>query len=79
MAEMPSRTAATKRLMDCPACHQPIQARLAMDLEVADLQQSPGGQDHATVVANISLVGLSVSHDCTPKTTRNTHPERTTP
>jgi hypothetical protein len=76
MAEMPTRTSATKKLMDCPACHNPVVARMAMDLHLGALEPSPGGSEPASVEATVSLVGLSIQHDCTPTIPRN---ERTAP
>lgn len=79
MAQAAQRTTANHVLMNCPACHQPIVARVAMDLIMGAIQEAPGHADAATVPVTATIKGLTVTHDCIPQNTRNPHPERTTP
>jgi len=52
----------------CPACGQPIQMELAVDL--AQLADIPAGRIDAVQV-NATLAGVRLSHDCIPKATRD--------
>lgn len=59
-------TTATHPLMNCPACGQPINARMTMTVAL-DLD---GERLDQRIDASVRLTGLSVQHDCNPKATR---------
>ena len=59
-------TAVNQRLTTCPACGEPILARVYLTIMVdTDINHH---EKSFTMTANV--VGLSIAHDCSPRITR---------
>ena len=62
---MASTTTTTATLAACPACSGDITARLTLDLTIGRL-----ATDDGVIPVTAKVVGAHVTHDCTPKATR---------
>ncbi|KHJ74664.1 hypothetical protein QR64_00320 [Rhodococcus sp. Chr-9] len=64
---MNGATSTTQKILDCPACKQPIHAFFSLSVRIADgLNPGSGG----SVDAHVSITGMRVEHDCTPQAKR---------
>ena len=52
-------------LTQCPACGGAIAARASTKIELGERARTD-----KTIPATVTITGLSVQHDCTPKVTR---------
>lgn len=60
---MTDRTTFTRTVLTCPACDQPIAATFVAELHLRDTDDGP------PAVADLTVVGMNVRHDCVPRTT----------
>ncbi|WP_432679357.1 hypothetical protein ACRAJ3_11470 [Rhodococcus pyridinivorans] len=65
---MNGATDTTQKILDCPACKHPVHAYFSLSVHIADgLNPGSGG----SVDAHVSITGMQVEHDCTPKAKRS--------
>lgn len=62
-------TTTTAPLFTCPACEQNVEAVFVLEFAL-DPTVPAGGAIGNTVAAVATTVGVKVSHDCAPRTTR---------
>ncbi len=70
MTDMPTQTSAAtpvnQKLTTCPACGEPILARVYLTI-MADTDVNHHEKSFTTTV---NVVGLSIAHDCSPSSHR---------
>lgn len=70
---MNGATNTTQKVLDCPACRQPIHAHFSLSVDMDDVI-SVGLT--VTVDAAVHVTGMRVEHDCIPKVNRDSLTER---